>query len=70
VTDLHSIGRPAYLVFPSVSTKVFNAFRVYTLDDGTCFLLRDLSINCKSALYGKVKAWAGFFILVYPCKHG
>jgi hypothetical protein len=49
-----------------VSTKVFNAFRTYTFDDGTCYLLRDLSISCTSPTYATIRGWALVMVFLYP----
>jgi hypothetical protein len=45
---------------------VFNAFRLYTLDDGQTYLLMDLSVNAKSELYATIRMWATVFVFVYP----
>ena len=56
----------AFIVLPTVSTKLFRVFVCLSFDDGTRFLAVDLRINCDSTLHTTMRLFSAFFIAVYP----
>jgi hypothetical protein len=55
-----------YLVFPGVSTVVFQAFPCYTFDDGSSYLKADLSIDCNAPEYSGMVTYAVLMTIMYP----
>ena len=55
-----------FIIYPSVSTKVFAVFGCISIDDGTSWLRADLSISCQTGTYGVFYAYSWLMILVYP----
>ena len=55
-----------YLVFPGVSTVVFQTFPCITFDTGDSFLKADLSINCSAPERPGILTYAVIMAILYP----
>lgn len=61
-----------YLVYPSVSSKLFATFQCTLLDDGltpeesTRILTADLSLDCDATWHGVMQFYAVVMLFVYP----
>ena len=56
-----------YLIFSSVSTRIFLTFRCEAYgDDPTNYLVADLSIDCDGEEHVKYKSYAWVMMIVYP----
>lgn len=55
-----------FLVFPSVSGKIFRTFSCDELDNGKSYLRADYSIDCDSNEYSFGIYWAILMIFIYP----
>lgn len=56
----------SFLVYSSVSAKVFQTFACEHLDDGREYLRVDYRIECDSSKHRLFQVYAGIMILVYP----
>lgn len=56
----------SFLVYSSVSSKVFQAFACERLDDGREYLRVDYRIECDSSKHRSFQVFAGIMIFVYP----
>jgi len=56
----------SFVMFSSVSTKVFQIFPCETFDDGTQFLKADYSVSCTTETYQRFYSYAIFMLLIYP----
>lgn len=55
-----------FIAFPIVTNVAFEAFSCYSFDDGTEWLISDVSIQCGSADHGTILFIAWIAISVYP----
>ena len=55
-----------FVIYPSVSSKIFAVFQCIKVDDGSEWLRADLSLSCLDASYTVMSVYAGFMVLVYP----
>ena len=55
-----------FLIYPSVSAKIFAAFQCELLDDGTHWLRADLSVRCYTTTHHLMCYYAAAMIVVYP----
>ena len=55
-----------FLIYPSTSSKIFQAFMCEDFDDGTRYLKADYSIDCNSPEYSFCFAYSLLMILAYP----
>ena len=53
------------LIIPSTSTTIFSMFECSTFDSGK-FLTKQLTISCEDIVYEWWRAYALFFVFVYP----
>ena len=56
----------SFIIFPSVSTKIFQTFSCDTLDNRESFMRVDYSVDCNSVEYDFAQTWAVIMILFYP----
>jgi len=57
----------SYLVFASVSTKIFETFNCKTFsDDPTLYLVADQSVSCDTPTHALWQIYAGCMVLFYP----
>ena len=55
-----------FVIYPTVSTKVFAIFGCVDVDDGTRWLRADLSISCQDGTYTFMTLYSILGIIVYP----
>ena len=58
--------RIIFLCYPTITNISFEAFSCYAFDDGTRWLISDVSIQCDTAQHRHAKASAWAAIAVYP----
>ena len=56
----------SYLVFPGVSTVIFQAFPCSVFDDSSSYLKADYSIDCNDPEYPGMATYAMLMTIVYP----
>lgn len=55
-----------FIIYPSTTSKIFQAFMCESFDDGTRYLKADYSIDCTSPSYLIMQLYAIVMIFVYP----
>ena len=55
-----------FLIYPSVSAKIFAAFQCEQLDDGTQWLRADLSVRCYTTTHHLMCYYAAAMVVIYP----
>lgn len=63
---LHAALLVLILVVPTTSTALFRTFHCRSYDDGTRYLVADLSIDCDDSRHRMFEAYCGFMILAFP----
>jgi hypothetical protein len=58
--------RIVFLTYPFITNISFEAFSCYHFDDGTKWLITDVSIECGTAQHERVKAFAWAAVVIYP----
>jgi hypothetical protein len=56
----------SYLILPTVTTAIFQAFPCDNFDDGTSYLRADYSISCDSGMYGLMVWYAVIMLVLFP----
>ena len=61
-----AVLRIAFLMYPIVTNVAFEAFSCFWFEDGTGFLITDVSIECDTPEHTSAKVWASLAIFIYP----